>query len=273
MQIRRFVFCALVTITTCPIIAHSQVEHPAHLGGRRLMRRVVEFFGGEENLSGVKSVQERLSERVYTSQSQLVTSADTVRIIQFPDNVQYTVINRGISKTLGPSGAFGVNHGKVFDLSSQKTEMLDDVKRDIVNIAQHVNDHKYVFRHVGEGKVGTVAASIIDIDADGAKTRWWIDAESGKLLFTSEDFNDSLLGTGRIHLTLEYSKYKKFGDLNLPDKAVIREEFDHAYSDGLDRALGHLGGNVGVNYVGVAELTIEKINPTIPKNAFDKPTK
>ncbi len=201
MSLRGFVLrVSVVAILICPTIEYSQVTQSADDAGRRLMKHVVEVFGGEENLSTVKSVRERLSEQYYLSQSgQLVISADTVRNIQFPGNVKFELINVGVTKTLGPTGAFGVTHGKVFDLSSARSGMLDDLKRDIINIAQHVDDPKYVFKLVGKGKIGTIEATIVQIDADGAKTNWGIDAESGKLLATSEEFNDNLLGAGTIH--------------------------------------------------------------------------
>jgi hypothetical protein len=238
------------------------------------MKRVVAAFGGEEHLSTVKSVQERRSEQYYLSQTgQLVMSADTIRIIQFPNSVQFTVINGGVTKTLGPTGAFGVSHGKVFDLSSARSAMLDDVKRDIINIAQHVADPKYVFKIVGKTEVGSIEATIVAIDADGAKTQWAIDVESGKLLVTDEDFNDNLLGAGTIHQWTRCGDYKNFGNLNLPAKSGVHEQLSHEFSDALDRRFGHLGGNVGSMFYAVAKLTIEKINPTIPKDAFDRPTK
>lgn len=271
MRIRGFWCCVLVTILICSTSLHSQMQ-PADDGGRRLMKAVVEFFGGERNLSAVKSVQERLSERHFTWDNRPVVNADTVRIIEFPDKAQFRMINGDMTKTLGPSGAFGVIHGKLFDLASQKTEILDDVKRDIINIAQHVNDPKYVFRIAGTKKVGTTTVTLIDIDADGARTQWGIDGETGKLLIVNEDFNDSLLA-GRVHQTVHYSKYKEFGGLNLPAESVIRQDFSHEYSDALERHAGQLGGSAGVNFYGVADLRIEKINPTIPKDTFDKPEK
>ncbi len=67
--------------------------------------------------------------------------------------------------------------------------------------------------------------------------------------------------------------YKQFGSLNLPAKSAVHEQLPHEFSDALDRRLGHLGGNAGSIFYGIAELTIEKINPNIPKDAFDRPTK
>jgi hypothetical protein len=274
MNLRGFCFgVTIVAILICPTSEYSQVTLPAGDVGRRLMRRVVKVFGGEENLSTVKSVRERLSEQYYLSQTgQLVMSVDTVRNIQFPNNVQFEVINGGVTKTLGPTGAFGVAHGKVLDLPAARSGMLDDVKRDIINIAQHVNDPKYVFEVVGKSKVGSIEAAIVNIDADGAKTQWGIDAESGKLLVTDEDFNDNLLGAGMIHQWIRCGDYKKFGSLNLPAKSIVHEQLPHEFSDALDRRFGHMGGNVGSIFYAVAELTIEKINPNIAKDAFDRPT-
>jgi hypothetical protein len=260
----------LIVILVSMAFCRSQTQ-PADDAGRRLMKTVVKFFGGEQNLSAVKSVQERFSERHFTWDNRLVVNADTVRIIEFPDKVRFTLINGGLTKTLGPNGAFGLNHGKLFDLASLDTEMLDDVKREVINIAQHVNDPKYVFRIAGTKKVGAMTATLIDIDADGARTQWGVDAESGELLIATEDFNDSLLA-GHVHQTVHYSKYKKLGGLNLPVESVIHQDFSHAYSDALERRAG-LGGSAGVNFYGIADLTIEKINPMIPKDAFDKSVK
>jgi hypothetical protein len=216
--------CALTTDcgTASGIMTRSQLDQSADDAGRRLMRQVVEFFGGEQNLTLVKSEQERISERYYTPDNQLVTGADTVCIIQFPDKVQFALANGGLSKTLGPNGAFGVNHGKVFDLSSERTEMLDDVKRQIINIAQHVNDPKYSFRIVGTGKVASTKGTLVDIDADGAEARWGVDVGSGRLLFAAQEFNDNLLGAGHVKQTIQYTDYNRFGGLNLPAKAASR---------------------------------------------------
>jgi hypothetical protein len=237
---------------------------------RHIVRKVVEFLGGEHNVSRVRSIQERLSERHYDNDNRLVVNGETVRTIEFPDRIQFTLISPPVTKTLGPEGAFGVSVGRVFDLRAESATMLDDLKRSVINIAQHASDPKYLFRIAGSKRSGRSALTLIDIDADGAKTQWAVDANTGQIVSVSEDYNNSLLA-GRVHQSIEFTKYKRFGDVNLPAAARIRQDFSHAYSVALERHQGQQGGRAGVNYYGVADLSLEKVNLSIPESTFHRP--
>ena len=69
------------------------------------------------------------------------------------------------------------------------------LKHDSINILQHLNDPDYVFVASGQEKVGGAEATMVDIEADGVPTRWWI-AGDGRLL--RERYSDMTKQAGRL---------------------------------------------------------------------------
>ena len=91
-----------------------------------------------------------------------------------------TVVTPGGDMTIVATSASGfmAAQGQVRALPGPcKEEMLNQIKRDVVYIAQHVDDSSFIFATNGTEKIGDVDAQILDINAQGARMRWYIDPQ------------------------------------------------------------------------------------------------
>jgi hypothetical protein len=94
-----------------------------------------------------------------------------------------------------------------------KSELLG-LKRDFLNVLQHKDDAKFTFNATGKEKVGGVEATVVDVDADGATTRWWIGPDG---LMLQEQFGE-VGQSGPSTMMMKYSEWKSFDGLEYPTK-------------------------------------------------------
>jgi hypothetical protein len=128
--------------------------------------------------------------------------------------------------------------------ASLKEERLRDMKRDALSIAQNAGSPAYKFMAAEQSAGGTA----LDINADGAITRWTVD-DTGKLLKASFKTMDPRAG-GMVQREVEYSDYRMVDGITVAFKQVVRDN-------------GEL----------VAESTVQeiKINPAVDSKLFEKP--
>jgi hypothetical protein len=90
----------------------------------------------------------------------------TVNVIVTPDSA-YLLLPDGNVRNFPPS---------------QKSETLEQIKRDTIFIASHWKDPNVLFQAAGSEKVGDVDARIVDVNAAGAAIRWFVDPKNGHIL-------------------------------------------------------------------------------------------
>jgi len=132
--------------------------------------------------------------------------------------------------------------------ASQAEEMTKQIWRDEIFVAQHADDPKFTFTASGTAKVGDVEAQILDVNAEGAQVRWFIDPQTGKILRRSAHVVD--MG-GPADQVLDFSEWKEFGGIPFATKVKITR-------DGQD------AGSVQVDAV--------EINPSVDPKLFEKPS-
>ena len=127
-----------------------------------------------------------------------------------------------------PSAAFMVVGSQVRDLSpAQRASSDAALKHDFLSVLRHINDPKYVFSATGKEKLGDSEATVVDVNADGVSTQWWI-APDGKLL--QERFSDTG-EKGPTTLTMKYSDWKSFDGLRYPTKYAVSGDTDQPAVD------------------------------------------
>ena len=131
--------------------------------------------------------------------------------------------------------------------SSQKQEMLKELKRDPIFVAQHADDPKFTFAAAGKAKVGEADASILDVNADGAQVRWFVEPQTGRILRSA---SQGVGMNGPAEQVLDYSDWKDFAGIQLASKAKVTR-------DGQD--------------AGSTEVKEVEINPTVDPKLFQKP--
>jgi hypothetical protein len=131
--------------------------------------------------------------------------------------------------------------------ASQSGEFLNEMKRDPFVVAQHADDPKFAFSAGASEKIGEVEAKILDVNADGAEVRWFVDPQSGRILRAAWK---SMGPAGPGEMVVEYADWKSVAGFTLPFKET--------------RTRG-----------GEKEATVElkevEFNPSVDPKLFEKP--
>lgn len=217
--------------------------------GKALAAKVVEAMGGAAAVNAVKSYKQSATMTVPTAQGG--TQIDYESVVAFPDRTRTTMQTPmgDITLVLGPGGAFLETGGHAEDMPpAQRENVVNSLKRDFINVAQHLNDPKYVFIARGKEKIGEEEATVLDLDADGAHARWYVDPKSGRVLRAIFERNTQ---SGPVRSITDYSDWRTVGGVTLPFKRKITE-----------------GGKEG----GSAEIKEMAINPAVDPKSFERPT-
>jgi zinc protease len=152
--------------------------------GKALAAKVVAAMGGEAKLAAIKSIKAELTITQKTPQGEFPMQMETV--IVYPDHLhaEMQTPNGTMNIVVTPDVAFMAMPGQgMRDFpASQKTESLEQIKRDPIFIASHANDPNVFFRAGGTEKVGDIEASIVDVNAAGVAIRWFVDPQTGHIL-------------------------------------------------------------------------------------------
>ncbi len=211
--------------------------------GKAAVAKFVEAMGGANKVSAVKTLHQSIS---------LMQQGMEIKVdesVVYPDKqVQKMTLPQGeMTRVVTPAAAFIAMGAQVRDLPpSQRSSETASLKRDFLNVLQHSGDSKYSFSVSRKEKVGDAEATVVDVNADGAKSQWWIGPD-GKLL--QEEFSE-VGQAGPTTLTMKYSDWKNFDGLQYPTTYELVS-----------------GGQP------VAKMTLSsmEINATVDPKLFEKP--
>jgi hypothetical protein len=214
--------------------------------GKTLAAKVVAALGGEAKLQSIKSLHSKFTA---TQAGGEPTSLEAT--IVFPDHMRVNIQTPGglLSIVVSPSVGFMSAEGRgLRDMpAAQKAETMEQIKRDLVYLGQHLNDPAFSFAATGKEKVGDIEASIVDVSGNGTAMRWYVDPESGRVL--RETY--SAVGSS--------GPFKGETDLD-----------DWKTSDGLTLPYSHKNKQDGQDSSTVQFSAIET-NPTVDPKLFEKP--
>jgi len=198
--------------TTAAAPAASNTE------GKTLASKVAESIGGASKLKSVRGLRAKLEQ-----QSGDQASPPMEITIVFPDRMHISMDSPmgPMTVVFTPSSSFMAAQGQVREIpSSQRKESLDQIKRDMTFIAQHVDDPKFTFTAGGTEKVGGVETKIVDVNADGTPIRWFVDPKTGHVL---REAYAAVGASGPFQGETDLSEWKTFDGLSLPTKHVNKE--------------------------------------------------
>ena len=217
--------------------------------GKALAAKVVAAMGGETKLASVRALKAKLTLTQKTPQGDFPMHMETV--IVFPDHLhaEMDTPNGPMDVVVSPEAAFMAIPGQgSHDFpASQKEETLEQIKRDPIFIASHAKDPNVFFRADGAEKVGDIEARIVDVNANGAFIRWFVDPQSGHIL---KETYRTLSQSGPVQGETDMDNWKPVDGLNVP--FVRRNK-----QNGEDSS--------------TAEYTSLELNPTVDPKLFKKP--
>jgi zinc protease len=217
--------------------------------GKALAAKVVAAIGGEAKLSAIKSVKSKITLTQKTPQGDFPMQMEN--LIVFPDHlhVEMQTPQGPATIVVTPGAAFvDLPNGQIQNWpETRKTDTLEQIKRDPIFIAAHANDANVFFHAAGTEKVGDVEARIVDVNADGAAIRWWVDPQNGRIL---KETYTTIGPHGPVQGETDMDDWKPIGGLNLP---TVR----HNKQDGQESSK--------------SEYTAIQINPAVDPKLFEKP--
>ena len=221
----------------------------SNVDGKALAAKVVAAMGGEAKLSAVKSLKAKLTITQKTAEGDMPMAMETV--IVFPDRLRAEMHPSGMTMdvVVTPDSAFMSVLGQgMRDLpTSQKEETLEQIKRDPIFIASHWKDPNMFFLAAGMEKVGDTEARIVDVNAEGAAIRWFVDPQSGHIL---KETYRALSQHGPVQGETDMENWKPLGGLTLPTRRVNKQNGENSST---------------------AEYTELEVNPAIDLKIFQKP--
>lgn len=226
--------------------AMSAAPAATNAEGRALLAKVTEFAGGRAAIDAVKAVRSTSNRNLVTPQGQM--EVESTVLIQYPDRVrqEMTAPMGTMTTVITPDAAFANTPMGTQDLpSSAKEGAMAEIRTETLNILRSQDQPGYTFTAAGTEKVSNVDAAILDISANGATTRWYVNPATGQILRTVRTSR----GPGGGTITTDYMNWQKFAGVNFPMNAVMLRD-------------GQPAGSITVTNV--------EINPTIPEDAFAK---
>lgn len=230
--------------------------------GKALLAKFVEGLGGAEKVRKVHDVWTRGLVTAKTAQGDMAMDVQTTMI--FPDRISQQVdapFGR-MAMVATPAGAFIVGPNAVQDLpAGMQEELLRQVRRVPLLIAQRADDPRLVVSAAGTEKIGEVEARLLDVNYDGATVRWALDPTSFRLLRSS---HTSAGPQGEAKIVSDYSDYK------MVDGYPIAYHLEVATNGEKDQVLAL--EECKINQGAEAKLFEKPIFPTPPPTAVPTPT-
>jgi len=217
--------------------------------GKELASKVVAAMGGEAKLSTVKSVKAELAMTRKTPQGDLPMQMQTT--IVYPDRLHAELQTPQGTMTIvvTPDTGFASMAGMGTQAmpSEQKSETLEQIKRDPIFIASHWKDPDVFFLAGGTEKVGDIEARIVDVNAAGAAIRWFVNPADGHIL---KETYVTLGRTGPAQGETAMDDWKAINGLTIPLQRKNKQNGEET---------------------SVVEYKKIEINPAVDPTIFEKP--
>lgn len=174
--------------------------------GKALFAKFVEGLGGKKKVATVHDVQTRGQVTARTDQGEMSMDVQTTMI--FPDRISQQVdapFGR-LAMVATPTSAFIAGPTGAQDLpTGMQEELLKQVHRVPLLLAQKADDPKLVAVAAGREKIGEVEASVLDVAYEGSSVRWFLDPTSGRILRST---HTAIGPEGEARIVSNYSDYK-----------------------------------------------------------------
>jgi len=175
--------------------------------GHALFAKVVDALGGETKARTVKDVQTRGQVTAKTPEGEMTMEIQTAMI--FPDRLSQQIdapFGR-VAMVATPAGAFVLGPNGSSDLPPQmRDELLKQVQRVPLWLAQKVDDPKLSAAAVGSVKIGDVDAQILDVRYENMSVKWFVDPKTYRIVRT---YHTALGPNGKVvTISSDYSDYR-----------------------------------------------------------------
>jgi len=152
---------------------------------KALLAKVIEALGGAAKLQSVKAIHRIAAENRVTPMGEIPITTDATIVL--PDQLRQVMQTPqgDVMMVATPSAAFMAGPMGTQDLpASAKQQIGQELKKNMIYVAQHANDGSVSVALGQAQKIGDVNAQALDITSGGAKITWFVDPSSGRILRT-----------------------------------------------------------------------------------------
>jgi hypothetical protein len=215
---------------------------------RALVQKMVESMGGAAKVNSVKTVALKATLPIKGPEGDV--TANITEVAAYPDRVRQDVQTPmgDMVMVVSPEAAFitAPQIGTRDMPASMKSDMADEMKRDLLFIVQHASDGEVTIAPAGLEKVGSAQAQALDVNSQGAALRLYIDPASGRVLRSRYTTNGP---SGPMEVVADFSDWRNVDGVMFP----FREHRNQ-------------GGEVSD-----VQITEIKVNPPVDPKMFQKP--
>jgi len=129
----------------------------------------------------------------------------------------------------------------------QKKEISQQIRRDLIFLAQHVDDPSFIFTAAGSEKINDITTTIVNVSGMDIHMRWYVDPASGHVV---RETYDAMGNSGPFKGETDLSDWTTTDGITLPGTHTNKQ-------DGKDSSL-------------VKTASIQ-FNPPIDPKLFNKP--
>ena len=218
--------------------------------GKALAAKVTQALGGRAKLEAVKATKSDFD--LTQLDGPMKGTMHVQSTIVFPDRmkVDLQMPQGNMSIVVTPNAGFASAEGMGSqDLPpSQKTETVAQLHRDLIYVAQHVNDPAFSFAASGSEKSGDIETQVVDVSGPGLEMRWFVDPGTGRILRESYK---TLGRSGPVDAETTFSDWKSVDGLTLPFHRDNKQEGQNSST---------------------VQFTSIQLNPSVDAKIFDKPS-
>ncbi len=197
-----------------PGTASSAATAPAASNpeGKALIAKVIDAAGGAK-LNSIKALRSKVT--LTLKEQGMSIEAEETEVP--PDKVRTALTTPGgvMVMVVSPQDSFmqmGAMGTRPLP-SDQKEDSLNDLRRSLWYVAQHISDPQYIFAANGTEKVNGVDATVLDVRAGTLQWRWYVDPKTARIVRAQYDATGE---TGPETRTVDFSEWKTVDGVTLP---------------------------------------------------------
>ncbi|HKD91423.1 MAG TPA: insulinase family protein [Terriglobales bacterium] len=213
-----------------------------------LVQKMVDNMGGAAKVNAVKAVTMKATLPIKGPEGDV--TANINETVAYPDRARQDVetpMGNMVMVVTPQAGFVTAPQVGTQDMpASMKSDMADEIKRDLLFIAQHASDGGVTITPAGTEKVGTTNAQALKVNSEGAALTLYVDPNSGRVLRSRYTANGP---SGPMEVVADFSDWRNVDGVMFPFK-------EHRNQGGEESDV---------------QITDIKINPPIDPKTFQKP--